>query len=181
MPPRFGGYLVGECRGRSKSTSATGRFEGMQDIHRGIPSLAIVFFVLGTFAITWGILGSYILFPETTVSLFGEISSGHPLYFLATWAPAIAGLTLVVLYTGMRGLRTFLSRLLMWRCAPVWWLFIVVGIPLVFMAGSLLKGGSLLAPLPPEGVSPLLALMGMMLFLGPVEELGWRGVAQPIL
>jgi len=153
----------------------------MQDIHRGIPSLAIVFFVLGTFAITWGILGSYILFPETTVSLFGEISSGHPLYFVATWAPAIAGLTLVVLYTGMRGLRAFLSRLLMWRCALVWWLFIVVGIPLVFMAGSLLKGGSLLAPLPPEGVSPLLALMGMMLFLGPVEEFGWRGVAQPIL
>jgi membrane protease YdiL (CAAX protease family) len=69
----------------------------------------------------------------------------------------------------------------MWRCALVWWLFIVVGIPLVFMAGSLLKGGSFLAPLPPEGVSPLLALMGMMLFLGPVEELGWRGVAQPIL
>ena len=27
----------------------------------------------------------------------------------------------------------------------------------------------------------MLALMGMMLFLGPVEELGWRGVAQPVL
>ena len=27
----------------------------------------------------------------------------------------------------------------------------------------------------------MIALMVMMLFLGPVEELGWRGVAQPIL
>jgi hypothetical protein len=53
----------------------------MHDLHREVPSLAIVFFVLGTFAITWGILGSYILFPEATVSLFEEISGGHPLFF----------------------------------------------------------------------------------------------------
>ena len=153
----------------------------MRDTHQVVPSLAIVFFVLGTFAISWGTIGSYILFPESTASLFGEISGSHPLYFLVTWAPAIVGVTLVARYTGMRGLRAFLSRLLMWRCAPVWWLFIIIGIPLVFMAGSLLKGSSLLAPLPSGGVQPVLGLMGMMLFLGPVEELGWRGVAQPIL
>jgi hypothetical protein len=67
------------------------------------------------------------------------------------------------------------------RAAPAWWGFILVGIPLVFMAGSLLKGGPLVSPLPPEGVGQMIALMVMMLFLGPVEELGWRGVAQPIL
>ncbi|WP_254813717.1 CPBP family intramembrane glutamic endopeptidase [Rhodovulum sp. ES.010] len=70
---------------------------------------------------------------------------------------------------------------MLWRCAPVWWLFILAGLPLVFMAGSLIKGGPLLAPLPPEGAGPVLALLGMMLSLGPVEELGWRGLAQPIL
>ena len=137
--------------------------------------------MLGTFAITWGVIGSYILFPEITVSRFGEISGGHPLYFIATWAPAIAALTLVIAHAGMQGLRRFLSRLLIWRCAPVWWLFILVGLPLVFMAASLFGGGALFAPLPAEGAGPMLALTGMMLFLGPVEELGWRGVAQPIL
>lgn len=146
-----------------------------------VPSSALAVFVLITFAITWGIIGSYILVPETAVALFGEISGSHPLYFLATWAPAIAGIAVVLIHTGRLGLAAFLSRLLLWRASPVWWLFIVLEIPLVYMAGSLIRGGSLMAPLPPEGVGTLFALMGMMLFLGPMEEFGWRGVAQPIL
>ncbi len=146
-----------------------------------MPSLALLFFVLITFAITWGVIGGYIFFPEVAASTFGEISGGHPLYFVATWAPAIAGILLVFSYGGPKGLAAFLSRLLLWRCAPAWWLFILVGIPLVFLAGSLIKGGPLLAPLPPEGPGPVVALMAMMLFLGPIEEFGWRGVAQPIL
>jgi membrane protease YdiL (CAAX protease family) len=59
--------------------------------------------------------------------------------------------------------------------------FILIVIPLVYMAGSLIKGGPLLAPLPREGIGPVVALMFMMLLLGPVEEFGWRGVAQPLL
>lgn len=146
-----------------------------------LPSLALVFFALITFAITWGVIGGYILFPEGAAATFGAISGGHPLYFLATWAPAIAGLLLVLAYGGIDGLKRFFSRLLLWRCAPVWWLFILVGVPLVFVAGSLIKGGPFLAPLPPEGVGPVVSLMFMMLFLGPIEEFGWRGVAQPLL
>ncbi|MBK1636481.1 CPBP family intramembrane glutamic endopeptidase [Rhodovulum adriaticum] len=152
-----------------------------QAIPQDMPSWVLLPFVLGTFALTWGIVGSYILFPETMAATFGQISGAHPLFFLATWAPAISAVTLIVVRTGWRGLRAFLSRLLLWRCAPVWWLIILVGVPLVFVAGSLIKGGPVLAPLPPEGAGPMLALMGMMLFLGPVEELGWRGLAQPIL
>lgn len=148
---------------------------------RSVPSHALAAFALLTFAITWGIIGGYIFWPEQAVATFGEISGSHPLYFLATWAPAIAAFVLVLFYGGIGAVRAFLSRLLLWRCAPVWWLFILVGIPLVFMAGSLIKGGPLLTPLPPEGAGPLLAVMVMMLFLGPVEEFGWRGVAQPLL
>jgi membrane protease YdiL (CAAX protease family) len=146
-----------------------------------IPSLALLPFVLLTFAITWGVMGAYIFAPQITSALFGNISGGHPLYFLATWAPAIAGLAVVLRFSGLAGLRAFLSRLLLWRAAGVWWLFILLGIPLVFMAGSLAKGGPILAPLPSEGAGPMLALMAMMLLLGPVEEFGWRGVAQPLL
>lgn len=146
-----------------------------------IPSRAIVFYVLGTFALSWSIIGSYIVIPETVTGLFGPIGGGHPLYFLATWAPAIAGITLVGVYAGLPGLKAFLGRLFLWRCAWVWWAFILIGIPLVFMAGSLAKGGPLLTPLPPEGAGPAFAMLGMMLFLGPVEEFGWRGLAQPIL
>ncbi|NKX45783.1 CPBP family intramembrane glutamic endopeptidase [Roseicyclus persicicus] len=134
-----------------------------------------------TFAITWAIIGSYVLWPEAMTARFGEISGAHPFFFLATWAPAIAAFAVVLLWGGVAGLRGFLSRLLLWRCPAPWWAFILAGIPLVFMAGSLIKGGPLLAPLPPEGAGPVVMLMLMMLVLGPIEEFGWRGVAQPIL
>lgn len=146
-----------------------------------LPSRAIVPQIAGTFAITWGIVGSYILWPEAMASFLGELGFGHPLYFLATWAPAILGIGLVGFHTGRRGLRGFFARLLLWRAATIWWLLILVGIPLVFMAGSLIKGGGLLAEMPPEGPGAALLFLGLMLFLGPVEEFGWRGVAQPIL
>ncbi len=140
-----------------------------------------VAFLSITFAITWGVIGSYIIWPEAMATRFGEISGSHPFYFLATWAPAISAVVLVLALFGISGLRGLLSRLLMWRCPPGYWAFILVVIPLVFIAGSLIKGGPLLTPLPPEGVGPIMATMVMMLFLGPIEELGWRGVAQPLL
>lgn len=146
-----------------------------------VPSLAIIAFFLLTFSITWGLIGVYIFFPEWASATFGEISGSHPFFFLAAWAPAISAFALVVYFGGVSGLRAFLSRLLLWRCSAGWATFILVGIPLVYLAGSLMKGGPVLSPVPPEGAGALLAVLFMMLFLGPVEEFGWRGVAQPIL
>ena len=146
-----------------------------------MPSLALVAFVGITFLITWGLIGVYIFFPDAAAARFGEISGSHPFFFLATWSPAIAAFLIVFLYAGMSGVRAFLSRLLLWRCPAGWVAFILIGLPLVFVAGSLLKGGPILAPLPPEGVGVVMAVLLMMLFLGPIEELGWRGVAQPLL
>ncbi|OOY07791.1 CPBP family intramembrane glutamic endopeptidase [Thioclava sp. F36-7] len=138
-------------------------------------------FLALTFAITWGVIGSYIFWPEAMAARFGQISGAHPLFFLATWAPAIAAFTVVVTSAGLGGLRRFLSRLLIWRCPAPWWGFILLVIPLVYMIGSTIKGGPLLAPKPPEGVDAMVSLMFMMLLLGPIEEFGWRGVAQPLL
>ncbi|MCG6883892.1 MAG: CPBP family intramembrane metalloprotease [Silicimonas sp.] len=147
---------------------------------RGVPYQALIAFYLMTFAISWGVIGAYILLPEFAEAAFGPISGAHPLFFLATWAPAISGIVLVLYHSGFAGMGRFLSRLTLWRCSPGWWVFLLAGIPLVFVVGSLIKGGPVLAPFPPEGAGPVFALMGMMLFLGPVEELGWRGVAQPL-
>jgi hypothetical protein len=152
-----------------------------RDTKREIPSSALFVFVAITFAITWGTIGVYIFFPEHAAAWFGEISGSHPAFFLATWAPAIAAFALVLAYGGLTGLRSFLSRLALWRCQPVWWGFILVGLPLVFIAGSLIKGGPNFAPLPPEGAGSMIAVLVMMLSLGPIEEFGWRGVAQPLL
>lgn len=146
-----------------------------------LPDWALWAFFLLTFAITWGVIAPYILFPEWTSNRFGAISGTHPAFFLATWAPAISAFLLIAILRGAAGLRAFLSRLLMWRLPIAWVVFIAIALPLVFVVGSLLKGGPVLAPIPEDGPGELLVLLGIMLFLGPVEEFGWRGVAQPLL
>ncbi len=146
-----------------------------------IPSSTLLIFLGLTFVITWGLVGVYILLPEWAAATFGEISGSHPFFFLATWSPAIAAFVIVLVHSGLSGLRAFLSRVLLWRCPVGWMAFILFVLPLVFVAGSLIKGGPVLAPLPPEGAGPVVAVLFLMLFLGPVEEFGWRGVMQPLL
>ena len=144
-------------------------------------SRTLIAFLVLTFGITWGIAGSYILLPELASTTFGEINGSHPLFFLATWAPAISAFVLVLYFAGLSGVRVFLSRLLLWRCSPGWATFILIGIPLVFITGSLLKGGPVFAQISAGGTGAMVTVLFMMLFLGPIEEFGWRGVAQPIL
>ncbi len=103
--------------------------------------MALVAFVGITFLITWELIGVYIVFPDTAAAWFGEISGSHPFFFLATWSPGIAAFVIVFLYSGVSGIRAFLFRLLLWRCPAGSVVFILVGPPLVFVAGSLLKGG----------------------------------------
>lgn len=93
----------------------------------------------------------------------------------------MAGFALVAWYGGGTGLRAFLSRLGLWRISPVWAAFVLIGIPLIFVLGSVIKGGPVLAPMPPEGAGAMIVTLFIMLCLGPIEEFGWRGVAQPIL
>ena len=147
---------------------------------RRAPSAALVPYVLITFAIAWGIIGLYIFRPEQAVTWFGEITGTHPLYVMATWAPAFAAFAVVCFFGGGAGLKAYLTRLALWRCSIGWDVFLLIGVPLTFAAGALVKG-TLTDPLPFDSLGSALALMGFMLFLGPVEEFGWRGVAQPLL
>ena len=146
-----------------------------------VPTIALFGYVVLTFGISWSLIGVYVLYPDWAAAMFGEISGAHPFFFLATWGPAISGILMVAFFTGRAGTKAFLSRLFLIWCSPGWIAFVLLVIPLVYVAGSLLKGGPVLAPAPPEGAGALVAILFMMLFLGPVEELGWRGVAQPIL
>ena len=67
---------------------------------RRAPSAALVPYVLITFAIAWGIIGLYIFRPEQAVAWFGEITGTHPLYVMATWAPAFAAFAVVCFFGG---------------------------------------------------------------------------------
>lgn len=146
-----------------------------------IPTPTLIAFVILTFAITWGLVGFYIVRPEQASSLLGEISGTHPVFITATWGPAISAFVLILMLGGVSGFRRYLSRLFLWRCSPTWAAFLIVGVPLIFAAGSLVKGNLFTNPIPPEGIGAFLAVMAFMMILGPIEEFGWRGMAQPIL
>jgi len=146
-----------------------------------IPLITFVPFLLISFGTAWGILALFIFFPNEMTGLVGELSGQHPLFYLAVYAPAIAASIIIIYNTGTGGFLRFLSRLLIWRCSLAWYAFLILGIPLLFYAGSALKGNLFSEPFP---FSSLQALLGALLFAvlkGPVEELGWRGFALPLL
>lgn len=138
-------------------------------------------FFLLTFAIAWGVFALYIAAQDWVTSTLGELSGSHPLFILAVYAPAISALLLIGLSSNLQGIGRFLMRLLRWH-APIWvYAFLLIGFPVIAFAGAGLKGNAMSAPLFSEPIGALLPAIGFMMILGPVEEIGWRGFALPIL
>jgi uncharacterized protein len=139
-----------------------------------IPFLAL------SFGLTWGIAAILIFYYDQVVAIFGEISISNPLYILAVYAPGIAGVFLVWRHYGLAGLGSFFKRMTLWRTPVKWWLFLILGIPAVVYTGAAIKG-SLGDPFPFSTLPAALSALALTLFLGPIEEFGWRGLALPIL
>jgi len=138
-------------------------------------------FLLLVFGLAWSIFALFVLATDWVAAVFGEVSGSHPLFVLAVYSPAIAALLLLGAAAGLAGIRRFLSRLFLWR-APLWWYaFLVAGFPVISFAGAALKGNAMSAPMFTEPLDTLMPAIGFMLILGPVEEIGWRGFALPIL
>ena len=146
-----------------------------------IPILSFVPFLLIAFGLAWGILALFIFLPDKMTGIFGELTGQHPLFFLAVYAPAIAAFIVVIYNAGTEGLRRYLGRLLLWRCSLPWYSFLIIGIPLIFIGGSALKGNLFTEPFPFSSFQSLILALVLTAIKGPVEEFGWRGVALPLL
>jgi len=140
----------------------------------------IVPFLAITFGLTWSLAALLIGFYDQIVAIFGEISMTNPLFILAVYSPGFAGVFLVWRHYGLGGLGSFLRRLTLWRAPILWWLFLIVGIPVLFYGGAAVKG-SLSDPFPFSPWYQVLPAMAVALFIGPIEEFGWRGLALPLL
>ena len=146
-----------------------------------IPFGSLAPFLLIAFGLAWGVLALYIFLTDTMSRVFGALTGRHPLFYLAVYAPAIAAFAVVLAKGGPMGLRRFLSRLRLWRCPRAWYVVLILGIPLVFYGGSFLKGNLFTEPFPFSSARALLAALFLALIKGPVEEIGWRGLALPLL
>jgi uncharacterized protein len=112
----------------------------------------------------------------------------HPLstilYLIGGLGPTIAALIAVALTPAQGSLGEFASRLFRWRVNPIWWLaalaipptmaWLIEHIDLMF-AGPAAHATTL------QPLSRLAVLFPLMIIGGGLEELGWRGVAQPEL
>ena len=146
---------------------------------RPIPTRALALFLLIAFGLAWGLFALFVAFPDRITAVFGPLSASNPLFVLAVYAPAIAALLLVGRYGGVRAYGPFFARLLLWRIPPLWLAVVVLLAPLFAYAGAMIAGAALAAADAP-GAAMIRALL-FMLVLGPVEELGWRGFALPLL
>lgn len=142
---------------------------------------SLIPFFLISFGIAWGILGLFIFLPDIMQNIFGQLTGNHPLFFLAVYSPAIAAFILVLRDSGWCGLRMFLGRALLWRCSRAWYVFLLIGMPLIFICGSALRGNLFSEPFPFSSLQVLLLALFLSAIKGPVEEFGWRGLALPLL
>ena len=141
----------------------------------------LIQFLVLTFGLSWGIAALLILFTDQMVAIFGEITNRNPLYIFMAYSPGIVGIFLVWRHSGLKGLGSFFRRLTLWRMPRVWWLYLIVGIPIIAYLSAALNG-TISDPFPFSPwylVFPALA-QGLFL-LGTMEEFGWRGIAQPLL
>jgi len=138
-------------------------------------------FFLLTFALTWGLGMALVVLPDQITAIFGELSVTNPLYLIMTWSPGLVGMLLVFMVTGPSGLRRFFGRLFSLSVPLAWWAFVLLALPALKMTGALLNGTPITGLLNLNPFGEILTMSVFMLFLGPVEEFGWRGVALPLM
>lgn len=146
----------------------------------GISTKTLGTFLVLSFGLTWGIVALVILFYDQMIAIFGEMGMRNPLFILAVYSPGLAGLFLVWWHHGLKGLGSFLRRLTLWRAPIIWWLFLILGIPAIVYTGAAVKG-TIGDPFPFSPWTQVFPALVLALFLGPIEEFGWRGLALPLL
>ncbi len=148
----------------------------------------LVFYFLIAYAGTWLVTLTAALsengvgflpfrFPQGTLGLF--IAAG------AFLGPTLSAFIMTGITEGRAGIRRLLRRYVLWRVGLQWYLFALIGPPVIILLATIVLPGALasfqtLAPL-----DPLLLLVNFPIILiigGPLgEEGGWRGFALPRL
>jgi membrane protease YdiL (CAAX protease family) len=158
--------------------------------HRGIKALLarhplVSFFVLA-YAGTWLFELPYVLSEDGS----GLLPYSSP---LLTWTlpvsifmgPFLAAFIMTGATEGREGVGRLLGRFVLWRVGLRWYLFALVGIPVIVVLSVIVMPGVLESFQGPGALAPLplLGVFVYVLFLGGAlgEEPGWRGFALPRL
>jgi uncharacterized protein len=96
--------------------------------------------------------------------------------------PTLSAFIMTATTEGREGVRRLLGRLVLWRAGFRWYLFSLIGVPLIMLLGTMVYSMSLPNLGALGGPSYLLSYLASFAFVtvlgGPLlEEIGWRGFA----
>ena len=147
----------------------------------------ISFFVMA-YAFSWIVWSPWVLSEEGVGLLPFELSgaaAGLLNAFAILLGPTLSGFIMTGITEGREGIRRLLRRFVLWRVGLRWYLFALIGIPVVMALGTVILPGGLasLLGLGPGYVLSYLGTYVLVVILGgPLfEEPGWRGFALPRL
>jgi uncharacterized protein len=140
-------------------------------------------YFLITFAFSW------LLYLPALLTFYGVLSLSPQIVGLLTIAgllgPILSGFVMTSVSEGRPGMVRLLRRIVLWRVGLRWYLFALIGIPVVMVFGTIIRPGALGSfdiSAQPFTLVYLSALVSMVLIGGPLfEEPGWTGFAQPRL
>jgi len=143
----------------------------------------LLYFVL-TFAITWGCM-ALLAGPSGFPLSDEQLEAMGPLIYVGMLiGPSVTGILLTGLESGKAGFRELRSQLFKWRVGVRWYAVALLATPL--LATSILLALSLFSPefLPgifttDDKASLLLMGVGVGIFVGIFEEIGWIGFIVP--
>ena len=141
-------------------------------------------FFLIAFAWTWSAAFLMMVAPDWVDRTIGPVGPRNPLFTIAVYGPSIAAILVTAFTSGAAGVRTLLGKLVRWRFNPVYYLAVLVGVPLLATIAGHLGEWLLGAPSAPHiaAIPGWIKVLPIALVLdpGPLgEELGWRGYALP--
>jgi membrane protease YdiL (CAAX protease family) len=147
----------------------------------------ISFFVMA-YAFSWITWSPWVLSEEGVGLLPFELSgatSGLLNAAAILLGPTLAGFIMTGITEGREGIRRLLHRIVLWRVGLRWYLFALIGIPVIMVLGTVIlpEGLASLLGLGPGYVLTYLSTYVLVVILGgPLfEEPGWRGFALPRL
>ena len=103
----------------------------------------------------------------------------------ATFGPTVGAFVMTAVTEGRAGVVHLLRRYVLWRVGIQWYLFVLIGIPIIVILGTIVVPGAIASFDPILGtllVAYPLAFVITFFLGGPLgEEPGWRGFALPRL
>jgi uncharacterized protein len=148
----------------------------------------LLFYVLIVYAVTWIVWLPFLLSADG----LGLMSFSSPLPLiviggLATFGPALGAFVMTGVTEGRAGICRLLQKIVLWRVGLRWYLFALIGLPVILALGTIVVPGNVASFQPTDPLSLLFAYLPFFIYPalilgGPLgEEPGWRGFALPRL